>query len=293
MSKDGDGGPTVIDQVVGFIGAGNMAKAIGFALIKSGILKPEKVIASARTQTNLKDWEALNCETTQNNEEVLKKADVIFWAVKPQLFPGVINTLKKVVKANKITCKPAKHISVMAGTSLVDFTTQVESVTGEKGSTRCFRTMPNIGVEVNCGVTVFTGPDDTTDEERTLMNNLFKPLGLFYEVPESHINAYIGLFGSGIAYMFPIIEALSDGAVKLGIPRNVSLEIAPQVLKGAAELLIQKKMHPGAMKDTVCSPGGTTICGIAELEHGGVRSAIIKAVEAAARRGEELGKLPK
>ncbi|CAL8138198.1 unnamed protein product [Orchesella dallaii] len=291
--QNGDGSPIVINEVVGFIGAGNMAKAIAFSLLKKGILTPENVLASAKTQTNIKDWEALQCETTLNNEDLLQKADIIIWAVKPQMFPGVINSLKKVVEGGSVTCRTVMHVSVMAGITLTNFSAQIQSVTGEEGSSRCFRTMPNIGLEVNCGVTVFSGPADTTDAERNLLNNIFKPIGLFYEVPEGQINAYGGLFGSGIGFMFPIIEALSDGAVKVGIPRNISLEIAAQVMKGAGELILQKKKHPGAMKDAVCSPGGTTIAGIAALENGGVRSAVIKAVEAATLRGEELGKAAK
>lgn len=130
-----------------------------------------------------------------------------------------------------------------------------------------------------------------SDENKKELQKLLSSVGLCYEVPESEINAYCGLFSSGIGFMFPILEGLSDGAVKMGIPRDLSLQIAAQTMKGAAELILNdKNAHPGALKDSVCSPAGTTISGIAQIEKHGVRNALIQAIEAATTRGVELGK---
>jgi pyrroline-5-carboxylate reductase len=129
-------------------------------------------------------------------------------------------------------------------------------------------------------------------EHKELLSSLLSSVGLTFEVDESQINAYCGLFSSGIGFMFPIIEGLSDGAVKMGLPRDLSLQIAAQTMKGAAELILgqSNNQHPGTLKDSVCSPGGTTIAGISKLEKFGVRSAMIEAVEASTLRGVELGK---
>ena len=127
---------------------------------------------------------------------------------------------------------------------------------------------------------------------RTLIAELLTSNGIAYEVPETHINAYCGLFSSGIGFMFVILEAMSDGAVSMGIPRDLSLKIAAQTMKGAAEIVLtDENIHPAILKDSVCSPGGTTIAGVAEMERFGVRNGVISAIVAATRKGEELGKL--
>jgi len=130
-----------------------------------------------------------------------------------------------------------------------------------------------------------------SEADQKHLQELLSSVGLCYQVPESQINAYCGLFSSGIGFMFPILEGLSDGAVKMGIPRDLSLQIAAQTMKGAAELILDDKTsHPGVLKDSVCSPGGTTIAGIAQIEKHGVRNALIEAIGAATTRGEELGR---
>jgi pyrroline-5-carboxylate reductase len=187
------------------------------------------------------------------------------------------------------------HVSVLAGITLESFkqrlTERLEVLPNSPYNLRCIRTMPNIAASVDSGCVVFTPEPDCLDDDRKFVQNFFGPTGIFFEVPETQMNAYSGLMGCGIGFMFPVIEALSDGAVKMGIPRATSLKLAAQVMKGAGELLLAENIHPGALKDRVCSPGGSTICGVAALEENRVRNAFIKAVEASTKRGEELGKL--
>jgi len=277
---------------LGFVGAGSMARAIGFPLIQRGILKPSQVIASSPEESFLFPWEKLGCSTTPDNGKVIGTSDAVIWAVKPQIFP-------KAVEATTVASVPGHlstkfHISIMAGLPLDFFTetlTQHFSKMAGPKELRTARVMPNVGLTVNAGCSVYTMGKHSKEEDKTALAEIFGTSGLCYEVPESQINAYCGLFGSGIGFMFVVLEAMSDGAVKMGIPRDLSLKIAAQTMKGASEVYLSDvSVHPGTLKDSVCSPGGTTIAGVAEMEKRGVRSGIIGAIEAATLRGEELGR---
>lgn len=141
--------------------------------------------------------------------DVFQKADILIWAVKPQMFVGAITALAREVSSKGFTFPNEKcvfHLSVMAGITLPSFQEAVDKLMqGTNGVGRCFRTMPNIGLKVNCGVAVFTGPSDISESERTLVHSFFKPTGLSYEVPEHQINAYSGLFGSGIGFVRQLV----------------------------------------------------------------------------------------
>jgi len=268
-------------QILGLIGGGNMSKAIMFTLFKQGIVNPNNVIVTAKTQATLDIWKAEGCEVSLDPNQVLERANIVLWAVKPQVFPLVLATISKTPKPKTL------HISMMAGVSLEDFCLSLKIA--PEG--RFIRIMPNLGHQVSCGVVVYTCHSGCIPDDKRVIESMFMPIGLCHEVQDAQINAYCALSGSGVGFMFPIMEALSDGAVKMGIPRVISMEIAAQVMKAAGEMYLRNKIHPAAMKDMVCSPGGTTIAGIAELEKGGVRSTVISAVEAATKRGTELGQL--
>ncbi|XP_021966764.1 pyrroline-5-carboxylate reductase 3 isoform X2 [Folsomia candida] len=269
---------------IGFIGAGQMAKAIGLSMVRKGVVKPSEVFVSCPEEQYLEAWKEVGCRTTIHNGEVVDDSDTIIWAVKPQIFNTALQSTEyNVDNTSKF------HVSIMAGIPLLDFTKLLQlKFKSSKISTA--RAMPNIAMKVDCGCSVYTMDEATSSENKELLSKLLGSVGLCFEVPEHQINAYCGLFSSGIGFMFPILEGLSDGAVNMGIPRDLSLQIAAQTMKGAAQLILgEGNSHPGALKDSVCSPGGTTIRGIAQLEFHSVRYALMKAVEAATTRGEELG----
>jgi pyrroline-5-carboxylate reductase len=152
------------------------------------------------------------------------------------------------------------------------------------------RVMPNTPVQVGAGAVAFCRGTRATDEHAALVRQVFEAGGICVEVTEAQLDAVTGLSGSGPAYACLIIEALADGGVRMGLPRAVAQQLAAQTLLGTAKLVMESGEHPGVLKDRVATPGGTTIAGLAALEEAGVRSALIKAVEAASRRSAELGK---
>lgn len=250
----------------------------------AGILKPDQITTSSPEESHLVPWKKLGCHSTSSNDEVVRSSDAVIWAVKPQVFPDA-------AKATSTKgCDRKFHISIMAGLPLDKFKDTLMTCGSEEFGTA--RVMPNVGMKVGAGCSVYTIGIGTSESEKTLLQNLLSTNGLAYEVPEAQINAYCGLFGSGIGFMFVILEAMSDAAVSMGIPRDLSLRIAAQTMKGAAELSLDEKeqLHPAILKDIVCSPGGTTIAGVTEMEKYGVRAGIISAIVAATKRGEELGK---
>jgi len=273
--------------VIGVIGGGTMAKAILFPLFDKKILDPTKVIVGGNTAKSLEAWAAHGCTTFSNqNDKVFEQANVIMWAVKPQVFPTAAVAADFKSMPDRLA---VLHISVMGGIPVGKFTKQLATWLGCTPPT--IRTMPNIGHRVGAGCTVFTKGQEACEDDVNVVKSLFSPTGICLEVPESQMNGFSALTGSGVGFMFPVLEALSDGAVKVGIPRDVALEMAAQTMKGAAELYLAERTHPGPLKDCVCSPGGSTIVGIAELEKIGVRIGFINAIDAAHKRSEELGKL--
>jgi len=262
------------------------------------LLDPISVTVAGNTEENLSAWKNRGCSTvSKNNAKLFQEVDVILWAVKPQMFPKATESVVEYFRENAGKVITAQlHISVMAGITLQEFTYRVDieirDPTGRQSPlARTIRTMPTIGHRVGAGCTAFTLGPRAIKEDSEYVHALFSPTGMCMELPESQINAVGSVAGSGIGFMFPIMEALSDGAVKVGLSRELGLKMAAQAMKGAAELFLQEGKHPGALKDSVCSPGGTTIRGIAELERSGVRSGVINAVDAAYSRYEELGKL--
>lgn len=279
----------------GVVGGGNMSKALLFPLFDRGLLKPEQVSVSAKTESTLAPWKEYGCLTSTDNNKITSESDIVLWGVKPQVFSKAVTKGWNMSTAAKYTKGSSLHISVMAGITLETFTRKLKDAmeipANNVYNLRTARTMPNIGSKVGCGVVVAALGENPQAMDKQVLDRFFKPLGLYFEVDEHLMNAYSSLFGCGIGYMFPVLEAMSDGAVKMGVPRAISLQIAAQTMKGAGELLLRENMHPGALKDTVCSPGGTTIAGIAELERHGVRNAFIAAIEASTKRSNELSKI--
>jgi pyrroline-5-carboxylate reductase len=266
--------------MVGFIGSGMMASALMDGLIREGVIKdPASIICSDVHQPSLDKAEAKGYHTTTSNEQVcLAAKDVIVIAVKPNVVEHVCEEIQKIQSE-------ALVISIAAG---VQINTLENLLPGRK----VVRVMPNTGCLVAESATGYAMGVLCTTEDKFIVEDIFSAVGTTQEIKEVHLNAVTGLSGSGPAYVFQFIEALADGGVRSGLPREISVQLAAQTVKGAAEMVLQTGEHPGSLKDKVCSPGGTTIAGVEALERGGFRAATIAAVTAATRRSMQLGDIP-
>lgn len=263
---------------VGFLGAGKMATAVAKGLIQSGFTPAESIIA---TDVLPAAREAFTAATgaahTTGLHEVLEKSQVIFLAVKPQSMPDLLNDLKAVVQPHHLL------VSIAAGVTL----SQMESVLGNR---RIIRVMPNTPCLVGAGASGFARGTHATDNDTQLVAAMLNTVGMALPVPESLLDAVTGLSGSGPAYVFEMIEALSDGGVLVGLPRAIATQLAAQTLLGAARMVLETGEHPGQLKDAVTSPGGTTIAGLHALEQGGLRASLMNAVQAATHRSQQLAR---
>ncbi len=209
--------------------------------------------------------------------EAASEAGKVVIAVKPQVLRGVLDGLK-----DALTHRPLL-ISIVAGASTSRF---VEILGGE---VRIVRVMPNTPALVGEGVAGLCASGGASESDLSQAKRLLESVGRAVVLPESLMDAVTGLSGSGPAYVFQFVEALADGGVRAGLPREEAMLLATQTVLGSAKMLLETGEHPGRLKDMVASPGGTTIAGLHALETGGLRAAVINAVHAAARRSEELG----
>lgn len=211
-----------------------------------------------------------------DNREAVAWAEVVLLAVKPQSLEALLEGLASVLAGRLV-------ISIAAGVS-------IGRLAGRLGpASRIVRVMPNAPALVREGVSALAAGPGVTEDEMRLVRSLFESVGRVVVVEERLMDAVTGLSGSGPAYAFAAIEALADGGVKMGLPRNTAELLAAQTLLGAARMLLETGEHPGRLKDRVASPGGTTIAGLHQLELGGLRASLIAAVEAATKRSKELG----
>ncbi|XP_011644712.1 pyrroline-5-carboxylate reductase [Pogonomyrmex barbatus] len=267
---------------IGFIGGGNMASAIGAGLIRKNVLTPENVWISSRTDRTHRFWKDLGAKPTFSNSQVVDNCDVVFLSVKPQILEDALETVKSAT-GEKFESK--LFISVLAGVPLEVLYAKIRWIVN---SPRIIRTMPNTPMMVGEGIIVYCSNEDATSMDLQLVDKLFSYIGMSQNVPESLMNAVGTLSGCGPAFVYPIIEALADGAVRMGVPRPMATKFAAQVLIGAGKMVLETGRHPGQLKDEVCSPGGTTITGIHAIEIGGVRGSFMNAIEAAVKRSNEL-----
>jgi pyrroline-5-carboxylate reductase len=267
-------------SVVGFIGSGVMASALMDGITHEGVVKdPSSIICSDVHQPSLDKAEAKGYHTTTSNEEVCNKAkDVIVIAVKPNVVAHVCNEIRE-IKNNALI------ISIAAGVPIKILETDLPG-------RRVVRVMPNTGCLVGESATGYAMGELCTSRDKVIVETIFGAVGTVLEIKEALLNAVTGLSGSGPAFVFQFIEALADGGVRSGLPRDVAIQLAAQTVKGAAEMVLQTGEHPGSLKDQVCSPGGTTISGVQALESGRFRATVISAVTAATRRSMQLGGIP-
>ncbi len=261
------------------IGAGNMGRALLQGLLGTageGVSPDRVTVTRRRPEKGAEMARALGVRTAASNVAAIAGADVVLLAVKPQILTKVLAELH----GHNPT---ALYVSVAAGVS----TERIEVALG--GEPRVVRAMPNTPALVHEGATAISAGRYANDEDMARAQAIFERVGRVVVVEEYHLDAVTGLSGSGPAYLMLIVEAFADAGVKVGLSREIAMELAVQTIRGSARLLQETGEHPGKLKDMVTSPGGTAIAGLHTLEAGGLRTTIMNAVEAATRRARELG----
>ncbi len=263
---------------LGFLGAGKMATALAKGFIRAGLITKTEVIASDPSEAARTAFaRETGGKTTASNPEVVKFADVLVLAVKPDQVSNVLADIRGQFSAKHLL------ISVAAGVPLA----KLEAGLG--AGARLIRVMPNTPALVGVSATAFAPSKTALPADAALAQKLFSAVGLAFQLKEPLLDAVTGLSGSGPAYVYLIIEGLSDGGVAAGLPRDVATRLAAQTVLGGAKMVLETGLHPGALKDTVTSPGGTTIEGLHELEKGKLRGTLISAVGAASDKSRKLG----
>ena len=267
----------LLQKSIGFIGAGQMASALGGGFVRAGVVTSSGLYAYDVSEDALaKFTQTVGGTVCESLRELVQKSDIVFLAVKPQQIYDVLEALEDMEKTSKL------FVSIAAGVMLRDLADHL----GWK--TPMVRVMPNTPCLIGSGASGFCASESVSETEIQMVRTLLETVGIAVRVPEHLLDAITGLSGSGPAFGYVMIEAMSDAGVRLGLPRDTATKLAAQTLKGAAEMVLQTGGHPGVLKDRVASPGGTTIAGLVALEDAGLRSALISAVVAAARRAEEL-----
>lgn len=263
----------------GFLGAGKMATAMIRGMIRRGV-RPESIAASDPVdEVRARLVGETGVATFESNAEVIAVSDVVVVAVKPQMMAAVLAEIRPKLTADHLV------VSVAAGVTLA---TLAEGLGADR---RIARVMPNTPALVGEGAAGYClGPAATEADDATVAAFL-ESVGMAFRVAEPLLDAVTGLSGSGPAYIFLVIEALADGGVRAGLPREMAQALAAQTVLGAAKMVLETGEHPGALKDQVASPAGTTIAGLHALERGGVRAAMMDAVMASYARAVELAAL--
>lgn len=259
------------------IGTGQMGQALVHAILNHGVIAAEDIVLfdpAAEKAKTLSDL--FGCIVADTVHEAVQQSNAILLAVKPQIIRAVIEDLAEDIPMDSLV------ISIAAGISL----SQLRAWSGPAPALA--RVMPNTPAMVGAGVSAVCF-DQADEDMQAWTMRLLEASGLAFRVPESAMDAVTGLSGSGPAYVMMMIEAMADGGVRMGLPRDMALQMAAQTVMGSARLVLASGKHPGLLKDQVCSPGGTTIEGVAALELAGFRSAVIEAVSASAERSRELG----
>lgn len=263
---------------VGFVGAGQMATALAVGWARAGLLDAGRSVATDPYPTaRAKFADATGVRATDTPADVAA-ADVLVLAVKPQVMAAALAELRPSLQPRHLV------VSIAAGVTLKAL------ADGLGHDTRLARVMPNTPCLVGASASGYAVGPAATPDDAAAVGRLFGAVGTAFAVPEHLLDAVTGLSGSGPAFVYVAIEALADGGVRAGLPRDVAQALAAQTVLGAAKMVLETGQHPAALKDAVASPGGTTIAGLHALERAGFRAALMDAVTAAADRARELGK---
>ena len=265
------------DKELGIIGIGKIGSTLLKRLIQTRTIEENKIIIYDIDETRLKDRSIeFNVDPAKNNADLVKSSKYILIAVIPQVINKVLQEISSVITEKQTM------VSLAAGVSLNHINKFIDKNIG------LIRVMTNTPALIGAAATVIAYNNKVNQQELEFVKKIFMAVGMVVELEENHLDAVTGLSGSGPAYIFIIIEALADGGVKMGLPRNVAQKLAAQTVLGAAKLLLETNMHPGELKDMVATPGGTTITAIHEIESAKLRATLIRAVEAATLKSKSL-----
>lgn len=265
-------------MTLGFLGSGKMASALAQGVIRSGtVAGSDLVVSDAYAVVAEKLAKATGGRALATNSELAQTADVIVLCVKPGDALAVLREISAHLAGRLV-------VSIVAGL-------QLETLQAAAGSAaRLVRVMPNTPALVGEGAAAFSLGASATPEDADTTQKILSGVGLAVQVKEPLLDVVTGLSGSGPAFIYTVVEALADGGVLMGLPRDLALKLAAQTVIGAATMVRDTGEHPGVLRDQVASPGGTTIAGIEALEKNGLRAALISAVRAATERSRELGR---
>lgn len=263
---------------IGFIGAGNMAEALMKGIISAGLATKDEIIASdPSTERKELIAHSQGVRVTGDNVEVIRSANLIVLAVKPANVSMVMDELKPYLTTDHLL------VSIAAGVRIAHIESKLNY------GVRVVRVMPNQPCLVGASASAFALGKSTKPEDKDTVMKILKSVGIAFQVEEKDLDAVTGLSGSGPAFVYVVIEALADGGVLAGLPRDIATKLAAQTVYGASKTVLETNVHPAMMKDMVASPAGTTIEGLLVLEESGVRGAFMEAVEAATKKSKELG----
>ena len=268
-----------MSKKIGFIGCGNMGGALAIASANS--IGGSFIYVSDADNEKAKEFASKNNVNVTSAKVVAEECDFIFLGVKPQVLKSVCSELAPILKARK------DHfviVSMAAGVKLCDLEVMCE------GAFPIIRIMPNIPASVGAGMILYTGNESVTAEDFENFTKSLEKAGMLDSIEEAKIDAASAISGCGPAFVFMFIEALADGGVKCGLPRDKALLYAAETLFGASKMVIDTNEHPGKLKDAVCSPAGSTIEGVNALENGSFRADVMNAVDKSYKRTVELGK---
>jgi len=265
----------MVTQKIGIIGCGNMGGAILKGALASGVLAPEQAYVYDISPAAMETAKSLGVNLAQDDEDVCAKSDIILLAVKPQNAAEALTMCKKALDGKAL-------MSIVAGVTVERLQNMID------GTPRILRIMPNTPALVFEGAFALCSDNDFTAEELDTAKAIYEKIGVVEMIPEKLIDAVCGLSGGGPAYVAMFIEALADGGVKNGLPRATAYRLAAQTCLGTAKMILETGIHPGALKDMVTSPGGTTIEGCEALERGGMRYAVIDCINVATEKSKKL-----
>lgn len=265
---------------LGFIGAGNMGGAIIRGFIKSGKVKAEDIFVTRKNKDSLNNMKSeLGINICLNNVDLVNSSDILFMAVKPVMFPDVINEIKDSVKNKNIVV-----VSMAAGLT----TDKIKDMFGY--DLKVVRIMPNINAEILMSATSVCKNEFASAEDMEIVKELLSSIGIVEEVSENMFSVFSAIAGCSPAYVYTFIDALARGAQKMGMNKNQALNIAAAAVAGSANMFIKSNEHPQLLVDKVCSPGGTTIEGLCTLEEYKFTPGIVKAVENIVNKDKSLNK---
>lgn len=269
------------DYVVAVIGAGNIGRALIGGLVRSNAIDPHRIRAARRTSSALEELaeQFPGIVTTTDNAAAVEDATIVVISIKPQQAAAVVEEIRPHVSPDTLV------ISVLAGVKAAS----LKEAFGQ--DLAIVRAMPNTPMIVDEGATAIAGGRFVTPEHLAVARRIFEGVGSVEDVPEVLMDAVTGLSGSGPAYVYMFVEALTDAGVRQGIPRPVAFRLATQTVYGASKLVRETGKHPAILRDEVTTPGGTAIAAVAELESHGLRTMLINAVATATARSRELSEL--